>query len=175
MAEAALTSVVSHWYQRFEGFSIEPKAFYDTLGRAIEKRKIPDSTMNQIECTEGGVFSAKRLYLRVDRKNHYFDICGAPFGNGFFISWWLIQKPAGCLTGCLLSLTPIPWLGGFAQVLLNMFSPITYYRVDTELMFQSAVHAAVLEVVDRITEARGIRALSETERKPIMREFFDRT
>jgi len=174
MAEAAVTTVVSHWYQRFEGFSIEPAAFYDTLQRSIDKRKIPDSAMSQIECAEGGVLSAKRLYLRVNRKDHYFDICGAPFGNGFFISWWLIQKPSGCLTGCLLSLTPLPWIGGVARLIINLLAPITYYKIDTELMFQSAVHSAVLEVVDRITEKRGIRALSESERKPIMREFFQR-
>lgn len=174
MAEAAVATVVSHWYQRFEGFSIKPEDFYTTLGSAIERRKIPDASLNQLECAEGGVFSAKRLYLRVNRKEHYFDICGAPFGNGFFISWWLIQRPSGCLTGCLLSLTPIPWIGIFAKAWLNLFSPITYFKIDTELMFQSAVHSAVLEVVDRITEKRGMRALSETERKPIMREFFQR-
>lgn len=174
MAEAPITAVVSHWYQRFEGFHIEPKAFYDTLGRAIEKRKIPDSSMQQIECHEGGVLSAKRLYLRVHRKDHYFDICGAPFGNGFFISWWLINEPSGCLSGCLISLTPLPWVGAVARFFLELFFPYTYYRIDTELMFQSAVHSAVLDVVDRITEARGIRALSESERKPIMREFTER-
>ena len=174
MAEADVATVVSHWYQRFEGFSIEPKAFYETLQRSIEKRKIPDSAMNQIERSEGGVFSAKRLYLRVDRKEHYFDICGAPFGNDFFISWWLIQKPSGCLTGCLLSLVVVPWIGGIARLLINLLAPTTYYKIDTELMFQSAVHSAVLEVVDRITEKRGIRTLSESERKPIMREFFQR-
>jgi hypothetical protein len=174
MAEAALTTVVSHWYQRFEGFSIKPEDFYETLSHAIERRKIPDASLNQIECAEGGAFSAKRLYLRVDRKSHYFDICGAPFGNGYFISWWLIQKPSGCLTGCLMSLAPIPYVRVFSAMLLSFFAPITYYRIDTELMFQSAVHSAVLEIVDRITEKRGVRALSESERKPIMRDFFQR-
>ena len=42
-----------------------------------------------VEWPEGGLLSAKRLYLRVIRKEHVFDICGAPFGNGFFFSWWL--------------------------------------------------------------------------------------
>src|SRR5207302_6476924 len=27
-------------------------------------------------------------YLRVLREKNVFDICGAPFGNGFFVSWW---------------------------------------------------------------------------------------
>jgi hypothetical protein len=36
-------------------------------------------------------------------------------------------------------------------------------------MFQQAVHNAVLEVMDCMTANKGIRALSETERKPIMK------
>jgi hypothetical protein len=38
-------------------------------------------------------------------------------------------------------------------------------------MFEKAVHNAVLEVVDRMTASKGIRALSESERKPIMKRF----
>jgi hypothetical protein len=38
-------------------------------------------------------------------------------------------------------------------------------------MFQDAVHNAVLEVVDCITASKGVRALSEAERKPIMKRF----
>ena len=42
------------------------------------------------------------------------------------------------------------------------------------LMFQKAVHNAVLEVIDEMTTANGLRALGESERKPIMREFYQR-
>ena len=52
--------------------------------------------------------------------------------------------------------------------------PATYYRIDTMLMFQKAVHNAVLEVIDEMTTANGLRALGESERKPIMREFYQR-
>jgi len=38
-------------------------------------------------------------------------------------------------------------------------------------MLRAAVHAAVLEVVDGLTAAKGLRSLSEPERKPIMREL----
>lgn len=169
MADAPVTSVVSHWNQRFEGFYIEPKAFYETLKRAIEKRKIPDIHLQQVVCQEGGIMSAKRLYLRVTRKDHTFDICGAPFGNGFFMSWWLIQKQ-----GCLLVFAELPFIGPVFKVINQLFWPLTYYRLDTAMMFQSAVHGAVLDVIDRITEARGIRALSESERKPIMRDFLQK-
>lgn len=41
-------------------------------------------------------------------------------------------------------------------------------------MFQTSVRQAVIEVVDQVTSAKGIRALTELERKPVMRDFFKR-
>ena len=48
------------------------------------------------------------------------------------------------------------------------------HKVDTTLMFQSVVHTAVLEVVEQLLSAKGARPLTELERKPIMREFYQR-
>ena len=167
MSEANVETVVSHWYQLFEGFHIEPSAFYDSLEQAIQKRSIPDTQFERIKCAEGGMFSADRLYLRITRKDHYFDICGAPFGNGYFVSWWLVAYPHGCL----LVFEQIPFIGA---VIKALFNPVTYYRIDTTLMFQQAVHGSLLSILDRIIEAKGLRALTEAERKPIMREFISR-
>ena len=52
-----------------------------------------------------------------------------------------------------------------------LFSPPTFYKLDTALMFQEAVHNAVLEVIDGMTSAKGLRALSDLERKPILKAF----
>lgn len=68
--------------------------------------------------------------------------------------------------GILLSIPVIEFL------VERMFKPLTYYRVDTALMFQSLIHGAVLEVIDDMTKGNGLRALSESERKPHMRDFF---
>ena len=53
----------------------------------------------------------------------------------------------------------------------RVFAPETYYALDTALMFQEAVHNAVLEVIDGMISAKGLRALSEVERKPILKVF----
>jgi hypothetical protein len=47
-----------------------------------------------------------------------------------------------------------------------LFQPQTYYKLDTTDMYQRAVHAAVLEVVDGTMSAKGLRALSEDARIP---------
>jgi len=55
---------------------------------------------------------------------------------------------------------------------VKLFAPSTYYKIDTTLMFQASVHAAVLETVVAVTEAQGLRPLTELERKPAMRGFL---
>ncbi|MGP8260623.1 MAG: hypothetical protein ACLQM6_11805 [Acidobacteriaceae bacterium] len=65
----------------------------------------------------------------------------------------------------------IPFLGGLYQ---KLFQPPTYYRIDTTLMYQAVVHKTVTDVVDQLLLAKGTRALTELERKPTMREFYQR-
>lgn len=64
-----------------------------------------------------------------------------------------------------------PFIGPFLE---RIFRPLTYYRYDTADVFQRMIHAAVLETVDATTNAKGARQLSADERKPVMREFFER-
>lgn len=179
---------------------------------------------------EGGLASANRLYFRTQRGKFAFDICAAPFGTGFFVSWWLTEPPLrfgflytlaflfgvmiafdmafaigaaigaaanGYFTGilfggccALFGVSAFLWLIGsgirqgtiagestvlamplVGRVYERIFAPPTFYAVDTALMFRDAVHKAVLEVVDGMTANKGLRALSEDERKPIMKHF----
>lgn len=159
--------IISHWYQLIEGLPASPMDFYQSVEGAVERRRLPDVRISRVEWREGGIGSAKRVYLRLHRRDHVFDVCGAPFGNGFFVSSWLGELP----TGLLAFLAEVPGLGFLVRLFLR---PATYYTVDTALMFQSAVHAAVLEVLDEMTNAKGLRALSELERKPVMKEMFGR-
>jgi len=161
------TLVFSHWYHLIENFQQSSQEFYSSLEQAIKKRNLPDVRISRIDFKEGNIFSAQREYLRVKRKELVFDICAAPFGNGFFISWWLGEK-----MGALLSLLlVIPFLG---SLIAKTSRPATYYRLDTTLMFQESIHLAVLDVLEGIIEAKGLKSLSESERKPIMSDLFKR-
>jgi hypothetical protein len=182
---------------------------------AVASRSIPNVVIERIEYSEGGALSDKRQYLRVRRNRDVFDICGAPFGDGFFFSWWLAEIPPslpGAVTvlmvfvylavvgsfmrqvgffagpALLLLVTPLalyfmsrfgnqdtddfilslPLVGPFYR---RFFHPITYYRIDTSDMFQEAARTAVMEVIDQVTAAKGIHALTELERKPILRQL----
>jgi len=159
--------ILSHWHQLYEGFQESPQRIYTLLEEGINRREMPGIKVSQVKHRESGIFSAKRVYFRVRRKEHMFDICAAPFGKSFFVSWWLGIAPG--FFGRLILLIPI-----LGPILVRVFRPETYYRLDTALMFQDSVHSAVLEVFDRITKDKGLRALSELERKPILRELFKR-
>ena len=159
--------IISHWYHLVDGLNESPQKFYTSLEKSIAQHKIQNLKLSRVDYQEGGLFSAKREYFRIQRKEHIFDICAAPFGKGFFVSWWLGES-----MGFLWSL--IIMIPFFGEYIIRIFQPQTYYRHDTALMFQSSIHSAVLEVMDKITKAKGVRNLSELERKPILSSFFNK-
>lgn len=208
-------TVNGHWSTLIEGLQESPLDFYDEVRATVAKKSISDLKFERIEYREGGVFSGFRPYLRIRRYREVFDVCGAPFGNGFFCSWWFAQvRPkmpafasilvvlgylaligtfmnAGFIRGpiilvllVLLALFLLSRMGSpdtddfilalplIGPLYERFFRPMTYYRIDTSMMFQKSVAAAVMEVIDQITAAKGVRGLTELERKPVMREFF---
>lgn len=148
-----------------EGLNASPNEFFDAVEQAVQEKQLEKAKHSRINWKEGGLLSAKREYLRIRRQEYAFDVCGAPFGNGFFVSWWLGEVPSGLLA----FLISIPLIGPLIE---RSARPQTYYRIDTASMFQSLVHSAVLQVIDGMTNNQGVRALPETERKPEMRSFF---
>lgn len=156
---------VSHWSTMIEGLSQKPTEFYKNLEASLAARSVPGLATRYVYAKEGGAGSAKRLYLEVRRGKLVFHICGAPFANGFFVSWWLGETTNIFVT--VISLLPFselafPWL----------FRGPTYFEIDTTQMVQALVHRAVLETVDGVTAASGIRGPVELERKPTTRNLF---
>src|ERR1051326_5659672 len=91
-SKASLDGVISHWCTLIENLQASPMEFYGAVEAAISRRQVPETTNDHVEYKESGVLSAKRVYLHVTREKLVFDICGAPFGTGFFVSWWLVEK-----------------------------------------------------------------------------------
>ena len=220
-------NVISHWHQLVEGFSTSTQDFYAAIEAGIRRREVPLATTSRVLWKEGGIASAEREYLRVERRRIAFDICSAPYGTSHFFSWWLARVPPrygifvtlgvllgsflllGVLYAPLLSLLRNSCLGaifgiafpviGLPLLLLLLgylvheglvgdeewvlslpilgwlyalaFNPNTYYRLDSALMFQDAVRAAVEEVINGALSEKGLRALSAEEFRPTMREL----
>jgi len=225
-----LENVISQWHQLIPNFQASTHEFYRAFEAAVGGCAVPQISVKVVEHKEGGLASANREYLRMHRGKYAFDICAAPFGTGFFVSWWLTIPPLrfgflytlgffiGVMIGCniayvvgmafgaaisglvfgafagicfvLVGVPALLWFLGNAlrqgvikgeSTVLAMplvgwlyeriFAPPTFYSIDTALMFQDAVHGAVVNVMNCMREAKGLRALTEAESKPIMKRF----
>lgn len=65
----------------------------------------------------------------------------------------------------VLSVPIVGWLYAI------IFNPVTYYRLDTALMFRDSIRAAVNEVIDGLLAGQGLRALSEDQKRPSIRDL----
>jgi hypothetical protein len=209
--------VLSHWHRLIEDHQASALQFYDAVQAVLVARQVPHTVQSKVIFKESGVMSANREYVRILRGTYAFDICAAPFGTGYFYSWWLSEVEAtngvlwflgvlaalffttlivGAMSvtfGIIFALFGIPSLlvaGGVAvrenyrhvePVVISMplfgkayrrfINPTTFYTYDTALMFQDAVHNAVVEVIDKSLCAQGLRALAADERKPVNGAF----
>ncbi len=157
----------SRWNTLIDNFEYSPKEFYSRLKTELESHGITRISINEKYIKEGGAMSHSRMYLRATWKDYQYDICGAKFGHGFFVSWWLLYKDS--IWKILIS--KIPFVGSW---LAQKLFPVTYYRIDTASMFMSYAQSSVLKVIDDITNDKGIRTLSEDQRKPILNDVFIR-
>lgn len=104
-------------------------------------------------------------------------ILAAPFGFAGIVMYPMM---------ILLTLAGLAWLarrgvfGPEEHILLvpiigwlyeKLFHPVTYYALDTALMFQESIHRAVTETIGALLDAQGLRALSEEAKRPTIRDL----
>ena len=86
--------VLIHWIASADQFTLPPEAFYIVAEKELEELKIPGLEISRKEHAEGGLLSAKRIYLRLMRERLAFDICAAQFGTRYFFSCRTVYSPA---------------------------------------------------------------------------------
>jgi hypothetical protein len=151
----------------FQGMQQSSNEFYARVEQYFRLHNLKDAKLERVNIAEGGIFSSKREYLQVRRGEHVFHVCAAPFGNGFFVSWWL-----GATNRGFVAWLSRLWVIGF--FIRRLIKPLTYYKVDTALMFQSVTHGAILATIDEVMNAKGLQTLLFLERQPEMRDLFAR-
>ncbi len=150
------SEVIGQWNHLFPNMQHDPEEFYTLVEELLNEWQMPDYKTERKTFHQGGILSHQRLYLEVSRGDYIYHICAAPWGNGFFFSWWLRKVSA--------------FLERFNSK--QTFKVDTYYRQDTDAAFRACVQQCVQSAVDRITEAKGIRGLTELERQPDLRSMF---
>jgi hypothetical protein len=115
----------------------------------------------------------------------YWQAGGGTFG---FLIQWGLASPVVLIPLCMLfvlwliallaragnvepelAIMAVPILGWIYK---QLFAPETYYRLDTLMMFRSAVRASLMEAIDGQTTQKGVRALTEDERKPVFSKLI---
>ena len=164
------TEVLSHWNNMVEGLQQSSDQFYNEIETNLGAHQLKDVSTERVTLSEGGLFSAKREYLQVKRSENVYHVCAAPYGNGFFVSSWLGEFERGFWAW----LASLPYIGAVVRLFRSFLKPLTYYRIDTAQMFHSVVHSSVTKALDSVLKAQGKRELTESERKPVMRDLFAR-
>tara|TARA_Y100001954_G_C15425160_1_gene414149 strand:+ start:25 stop:612 length:588 start_codon:yes stop_codon:yes gene_type:complete len=156
----------SHWNTLIPNFKYSPKEFYNLLEQELTQQEIPGLETLTVALSEGGMFTSRRLYLRVTWEKYQYDMCCAPFGSGMFLSWWLIYNT----TNREAIISRIPFLGKWLN---KTFFPTTYFQLDSAAMFMTYCHHSMLAVAEKITKESGFR-INDNDRKPVLKDIFKR-
>jgi hypothetical protein len=159
------TEAIGNWSHLFPDIQHDPNSFYDLIENLLREKQVPDFSSKKVTISEGGILSHNRLYLEVSRGDYIFHICAAPWGTGFFFSWWVRQKMSDIDE--LIFLIPF-----FGSRIVKMRQRQSYFKLDTDSMFRKSIHQCVLAAVDNLTSTKGIRGLSELERTPDVRSMI---
>lgn len=156
----------SHWNHLLPNFKFSTREFYTLFKKELESHDIEAIKYNEVSLKTGNIGSAYRLYLRIKWRDYHYDLCLAPFGDGCFVSWWLIFD----ISPTEEFISKIPFVGSALQ---KIFYRQTFYKIDTASMFMTYAHQSVLKVIDDITKGSGIRIELE-DRKPKLNDIFKR-
>lgn len=143
-----------HWQHTFDEVKFSAGEFYASVQEAIKRREIPDVRFSRVKYSESGVFGNSREYLHIEKGEYEYDVCAAPYGTGFFVSLWYVERPS--VSKKLMK--KVPALEGLADTK-------SYYKIDTDGMANGAIRNGFTEAIEALTTTKGARALSETERK----------
>jgi hypothetical protein len=151
--------IVSHWHHTFDGIKFSSQDFYKIVTENTKARQIPECSYERVGHYEKDILHGlgnNREYLRIEYNDYFFDICASPFGTGFFVSWWMFDRPG--FVRQVLRLLP---------VVKRLVDLRTIHQRDSQAMFIDLVHMGVLEAVDKMTSENGQRQLVDPERRPI--------
>lgn len=130
---------------------VPPQRFYHLLEVAIHRRSIPGFLHpTRITRREGSIFQCKRECLRLAHDAFVFDVCAAPYGSGFFVSWRLRLMPI-TWSSCILV---VPALLHLTRRALR---PRTEDQHDQFFLFQEAALRSLQEVIEQIAGTKSVR------------------
>jgi hypothetical protein len=144
------------WFQGFTELHLSAQDFYKTLESCIKDMQMPGVKMRRVRHPETGFLSADREYLRVSYQEQVFDVCAAPLGHSFFISYWQVDTA----TIIRKLVRAIPKIGPVLEIAI--FGK-TYYQVDSADMFKQFIDKLLEDTVELLTKEQAVRGYKELE------------
>lgn len=141
------------WQHFYDGFAFSANDFYAKVKAGLEERKITNISVTTESFLESHIFSDKREYLKITRAEYVFYLCAAPYGTGTFVSEWLCVKREG-------NINRIPIV---SKLMGKDRNDKSFYQIDTEAMTRMAIHSTMIDVLNTMTTASGVRGLTELE------------
>lgn len=80
----------AQWYVPLLNFQSNAEEFYQAIEEDLQKREVPDMSIERIQFREAGMFSSDHEYLRIKRERSVVDVGSARFGT----SWWFSARAA---------------------------------------------------------------------------------
>lgn len=151
-----VNEVINHWSKFFNFFSMSSDVFYKELENVLKEHEMPHSTISRTKHKEGGMLSASREYLRIKHGDLVFDVCAAPFGKDFFISWWMYETESKVRT--VFKYTK------FGSYLAARAARRTFYQADEEEMFTKCSHQCLMETVEKVGDGKAFLQLSDADK-----------
>lgn len=142
-------NMLAKWEHSVVGLQYSVEYFYRALETVIRELQIPRLKIQYYTYSEGGLLSARRLYQRIRRKDIYIDICAAPLGTTFFVSYRVFQKRS--FFGNLLSSVPV------AHDFVDIARTKSYYEEDVLNQLQKVIQDSIMKVLNDITNVKGRR------------------
>lgn len=148
--------IKSKWQHFFFEYQFSSEEFYQKVEEKLKELNLPKTRFDTETFFERHLLSAKRNYLTVTRNEFVFFISSAHFGSGSFVSWWFTEEREGILN-------KLPFISKW--LLGRNRKRKTFYQMDSEAMFKTAIHGVVLEVVEEMTKFKVQRPLNDLERQ----------
>ena len=145
----------SNWKHYYEGTHFSTSAFYKAVEDTLAERQVDGLKFDQQSFLESHVFSGRRVYLCIYANEMIVYVSAFPFGTGMFVSCWTCIKDESYLD-------KIP---GVSKMLGRDRKNKSFYQMDSEAMYELAIHNAVVSLAEELTKEQGHRGLSEFEKQ----------
>lgn len=138
---------LGQWGGHFPHATHSPGEFYQELVRKLEARRVTGLNIEPVYYKEGGPFTPRRMYLKLQRERLVFEIGSFPFADGVFLSERVFDRRR--VAGLLDFLIVLAVLSGLFMFLL-LFAGRTWAFVATSGLFALLWSLMRLGTVDAV-------------------------